>query len=174
MRSAVWCLLFLAGSALCAQEYFPPGVLGHTAQEHEIEADRYSEYLKALHEPSLWELSQHDPKAEVYRFTWLRSFHHPISVRLVIRPSGSSWSHSRMTSSKGGAQPGRIIRYSNSWETKGRTASFIDVLEHADFWDLPTLVDSSVGPNGEVTVTLDGAEWIVEGVKNGHYRVVLR
>lgn len=168
LSTVLW-LLALSAGALRAQEYFPPGVLGRTAQEHEFLANRYSRYLKALHEPSLWELSRRDPKVEVYRFLWLRSSHHPISVRLVVRASGSGWIHSNMTSGQGGHEPGRILRYSVSWLTKGKTRSFLDELQSADFWNLPAL--PAVVDTGSA---LDGAQWIVEGVKDGRYQVIDR
>lgn len=167
--SAVLCFLMLWACVLPGQEYFPPGVLGETPQEHEFNSHWYSRQLKALHEPSLWELSQRDPKAEVYRFLWLRSFHHPISVRLVVRSSGSGWMNSHMTSGKGGYAPGRITRYNIFWLTKSKTQSFLAALESADFWNLPTLL-----PAKENTVNLDGAQWILEGAKNGHYRIIDR
>ncbi|HXB71414.1 MAG TPA: hypothetical protein VNY05_24480 [Candidatus Acidoferrales bacterium] len=101
--AAAFCILTLAAAVLPAQQYFPPGV-------PESKANWYSRHLKALHEPSLWELSLHDPKAEVYRFVWLRAFHHPIAVRLVVRTSRSGWLNSRMTTGEGGHEPGRINR----------------------------------------------------------------
>ena len=152
-------LLLLVSAFLRAQQYFPPGTF-----ENEV---RYSRFLQALHEPSLWELSQKDPKAEVYRFFWLRSFDHPISVRLVVRPSGSGWLYARMTSGKGGYEPGRFTRVSQSWATKGKTQSLLTAFESVDFWNLPVLFDDHA-------VHLDGADWIFEGVRDGRYHVIER
>src|SRR5258708_39333972 len=100
-RSCILCVLTVAAGALPAQQYFPPGVLDSApqGQGHGTRAIWYAKHLKALHEPSLWEMAQ-DPKAEAYRFLWLRSFHHPIAVRLVVRSSGSGWMHTRMTSGR--------------------------------------------------------------------------
>jgi hypothetical protein len=104
----VFCLLTAAVVALPAQQYFPPGVLDTTPEDHDSKAKWYAVHLKALHEPSLWELSQ-NPNVEAYRFLWVRTFDHPIAVRLVVRASGSGWMHVRMTSGHGGYEPGRII-----------------------------------------------------------------
>jgi hypothetical protein len=158
---------------LPAQQYFPRGVLGATPQEHDFKASWYAKELRALHEPSLWELSQ-DPNVEAYRFLWLRSFHHPIAVRLVLRASGSGWMHVRMTSGQGGYEPGRIIRYGVSWLTKSKTQSLLSALAAARFWNLPTLAGTNAGPDGVQWIGTDGAQWIVEGVKNGQYHVVDR
>jgi hypothetical protein len=149
--------LLLAAGVLTAQQYFPPGVVGNDA--------RYSRHLKALREPSLWELSQADPNAEVYRFLWLRSLRHPIAIRVVVRSNGSGWIHSRMTTGKGGSEPGRITHSSVSWLRKARTRAWLTAFESADFWSLPTLLDA---------VHVDGAEWIFEGVRNGRYHVIDR
>ena len=125
--------MLLAAVVLPAQQYFPSGVLGRTPQEHESTAQWYSRHLKALHEPSLWELSQRDPKAEVYRFLWLRTFHHPVSVRLVVRAGGSGWMNVHMASGHGGYEPGRMSRYHLFWLTKAKTQSFLAQLDGAVF-----------------------------------------
>ncbi len=161
--------LLLVPGVLPAQQYFPTGILDKNAQGDQFRANWYSKHLKALREPSLWELSRQDPKAEVYRFLWLRSFHHPIAVRLVVRQNGSGWINSRETFGKGGFQPGGIDRYGVSWLRKGLTQSFLAAIESGNFWDLPTLADPS-----ENAAKLDGAQWIIEGVRNGNYHVVDR
>ena len=90
-----------------AQIYFPPGVLAGTTEASEVAANRYSAVLRSMHEPSLMELAQRDPKAEIYRFLWLRESDHPASIRFVTKPGGTGWFYRRMTSGKSGAQPGR-------------------------------------------------------------------
>ena len=175
MRLSTVLFLLLAGvGALPAQQYFPPGVLGATTQEHDFKANWYAKELKALHEPSLWELSHNDPNVEAYRFLWLRTFDHPIAARLVVRASGSGWMHARMTSGQGGHEPGRIIRWGVSWLTRAKTQSLLEALAAADFWNLPTLARLNADPDGVQRIGVDGARWIVEGVKNGQYHVVDR
>ena len=77
--------------------------------------------------------------------------------------------HVRMTSGKGGNNPGRMVRYGVSWLTKTKTQSFLAALENMNFWELRTLPVA----NDDI-VGLDGAQWIVEGVKNGQYHVIDR
>jgi hypothetical protein len=122
-----------------------------------------------MHEPSLWELSRRDPHTEAFRFLWLRSLHHPIVIRLVVRPSGSGWLDARMTGGSRGFAPGGIRRYSHSWLRKSQTQALIAAFESAGFWNLPTLEGSDNGVAG-----VDGARWIMEGVRNGQYHVVDR
>ena len=161
--------LTLASGALSAQQYFPPGVLDKNPRWDQLITNWYSSHLKALREPSLWELSRQDPKAEAYRFLWLRSFHHPIAVRLVVRADGSGWINLRETRGEGGdvSGGGGINRYGVSWLRKSLTQSFLVEVQNADFWNLPTFLDPD--PN---IAHLDGAQWIVEGVRNGEYHVV--
>jgi hypothetical protein len=149
--------LLIIPAMLAAQAYFPPGVL---------DSD-YSKYLKALHEPSLWELSQKDMNAEVYRFLWIRSFHHPIAVRLTVRQGGSGWIDSRMATGQSGDAPRRLMRYGRSWLTKGKTQSLLTAFESAGFWNLPALEKTT-------DIRLDGARWVFEGVRGGKYHVVDR
>jgi hypothetical protein len=162
--------LVLASGTLSAQQYFPAGVLDKDRQADQFKANWYSKQLKALREPSLWELSRQDPKAEAYRFLWLRSHHHPIAVRLVVRANGSGWINSRETRGQGSDLSGGsgINRYGVSWLRKSRTQSLLADVGNAGFWNLPTLLDPA--PPAHV----DGARWIVEGVRNGEYHVVDR
>jgi hypothetical protein len=154
-------LLLFAPAILAAQTYFPPGAL------EDSQVQWYSKQLKALHEPSLWELSQKDPNAEVYRFLYLRSFDHPISVRLILRKTGSGWLYAHMTSGTGGHAPGGIRRVNHSWQTHSKTQSLLASFDAAGFWALPTIETTS-------RIGVDGAQWIFEGVRNGQYHVVDR
>jgi hypothetical protein len=86
-----------------------------------------------------------------------------------MRASGSAWIHSALTTGHGGYEPGRIARYRVSWMTKAKTQSFLTALQNTNFWNLPT---QEVLPAN--AVTLDGAQWIVEGVKDGRYHVIDR
>jgi hypothetical protein len=147
----------LASATLPAQVYFHAGALPNESQ--------YSKHLKALREPSLLELSQKDPHAEVYRFLWLRSFHNTVSIRVVVHPSGSGRINARMLSRRG-PEPGGFRRYSTSWLRKSLTQQWLAAFEGAHFWDQPTLLPEAQKP--------DGAQWIFEGVRDGKYHVIDR
>jgi len=170
MRSAgAFILLTLAVQFGDAQTWFPPGVLGRTPEASEAAANQYSKFLKSLHEPSLLELAQRDPNAEAYRLLWLREFDRPASIRFVRKPGGTGWFYRRMTSGKGGAEPGRMSEYGMSWSWKSRSASFLRTVEDAGFWNLPTLADADRSANPACR-----AHWILEGIRNGQYHVVDR
>jgi len=75
--------------ALSAQDsYFPKGALSDYDRVDIGKADWYSGQLRALDEPSLLEEAK-NPSLESYRFVWLRTFHHPVAVRLDIMADGS-------------------------------------------------------------------------------------
>jgi hypothetical protein len=68
-------LLVLSGGSV-GQQYFPEAAFDEQKKSNDFTAQWYSQQLKALQEPSLWEMSK-SIKGQVYRFLWLRSFHHP-------------------------------------------------------------------------------------------------
>jgi hypothetical protein len=151
------------------QQFFPAGILGKNQKEDEFRNQWYSKQLRALREPSLWETSKRDVMVEEYRFLYLRSFHHPISVRLLLAPNKTATLFSKETNGKSG-EPGRLIRNRKTHLTKLQTQAFMDAPTDLRFWDLPTLLeekDSNV-------VNLDGAQWIFEGIKEGRYHIVDR
>jgi hypothetical protein len=151
-------ILLLTVWNVYGQQYFPPESMNQW----------YSDNLRALREPSLWETSKKDVGVEQYRFLYLRSFHHPISIRLVVNPDKTATLISKETSGKGG-KPGRLIRNRDSHLGKLQTEAFLTSLNDLSFWKLPT----SLVENNDV-VQLDGAQWILEGTKEGHYRIIDR
>jgi len=161
----IW--LTLTTGMCAAQTYFPTSVLGHTPEASNAAAMRYTAFLRALHEPSLFELAQRDPKAEAYRFLWLRESDRPAAIRFMKKPGGTGWFYRRMTTGTGGSVPGHIGEYGMSWSWKSRTASFLSTVEDSGFWKLPTLAEGDGGSGCR-------AHWIIEGVKNGQYHVVDR
>jgi hypothetical protein len=159
-------MILIGGVVASAAEYFPAGVLGDTADQHRFRADWYSKHLAAMGEPSLLELSRQDATAEVYRFLWLRSFHHPIAVRLLLRKDGTAMLISKETDGKGGYQPGKLTRNTTASLSKEQTELLLDQVQGAALWKLPTRQSEGIG--------LDGAQWILEMAKGGRYHVIDR
>jgi hypothetical protein len=121
----------------------------------------YSKMLFALHEPVL---SNYKGENEIYRFTLLRSFDHPLTVRLQKQGENISLI-SKITSGSGGYEPGYII-----WDTTfnlelAQMDTLNSLVEKAMFWNMPTQVNDG----GD-----DGAEWILEAVRDGRYHWVSR
>jgi len=158
-------ILLNSSGAVAQTRYFPPRSLDDDSRSDEFRSHWYSAALKALDEPSLWELSKLQ-KGESYRFLWLRSFHHPVAVRIDVRSDGSSQLVTKMTSGAGGYEPGQLTKSTSIGLTKVQTDRFLNKLKKHAFWELE--------PQNRESGGCDGAEWIIEGVRDGSYRIVLR
>jgi hypothetical protein len=146
-----------------ADYYFPDGSLDPSRSK--IDAmlrDWYSQYLRAMLEPSL---SCGERTGEfAYRFLWLRSFHHPICVR--IEKNGSSVTLNAVElDGTGGHAPGGIAKRIQRALSPAEQDKFTTRLNRIRFWEMR---------KNEARFGLDGAQWILEGTENGRYQVVER
>jgi hypothetical protein len=157
-------MTLLLVTVLCPAQtnYFPSGTFG----DDQFRVNWYSKALKSLREPSLYEPERIEG-TQSYRFLWLRSFHHPVSVRLDIKADGTALLTTRITSGAGGYDPGKLIQNRTRTISKERTDWFLNRIDESNFWKLPTV--EKMDAEG-----LDGAQWIIEGTKKGKYHVVDR
>ncbi len=152
------------------EEYFPSGIFSELPQRDHFRANWFGQTLSALSEPSLFELRT-DKGAQVYRFLWLPSFHRPISVRLAIRPDGSGSVIARSVDKHAGLltkekrDSGKLVLDTASIVSKAEVQEVLNQLQSLKFWSMTTKEDST---------GMDGAEWVLEGVKGGEYHVVDR
>jgi hypothetical protein len=144
-------------------KYFPESSLD--LRRHHFKSDWYSVQLDALQEPSLYQMAK-APNAESYRFLWLRSFNHPIAVRLDPKPDGTSVLTTKVASGAGGFRPGVLSENSSRLLTGEQTKMFLSKVTELGFWNAPNPVQDQRGT--------DGSQWIIEGVKDSHYHVVDR
>jgi hypothetical protein len=142
--------------------YFPPGVLSEHEWSDEFRAGWYAKHLRAMNEASFYFPENGDE--ERYRFLWLRSFHHPVVVR-IWNSGGEQFVNVKEMSGAGGYEPGKLIVNQTLKIAKGEWDEFRRLLEQTCYWELPT-EDERAG--------FDGAQWILEGVKGGRYHVVDR
>lgn len=121
----------------------------------------YGKHLTALEEPALNDSSA----TKVFRFTWLRSFHNPVAVRLENNKDRITlyW---KVSDGKGGYEPGKLITDKKKNLSVKEWAQFQQKIESLDFWNTSTSDNSVTG--------LDGARWILEGKEVGKYHVVDR
>jgi hypothetical protein len=131
------------------------------------QASWYSRQLKALDEPSLWQISQEKKNAVIYRFLWLRTFHHPVAVRVAITPDGAATIFIKTSSGAGGYDPGTLIQNENRTLSRDEVAHLMTQIETANFWRLATC-------DPKARHGMDGAEWVLEEVDHGNYHVVER
>ncbi len=137
--------------------YFPPWTFTSRAADFQI--FWYSRDLYALGEQPLWPIVPSG--LTVYRFTHLGAFTGPKSTALTLLPGGTGMIRIKALS------PGRdsVVMEDSRPVTVEQVRKFLDALNKADYWHVPTELPS---------LGLDGAEWILEAVQNGQYRVVLR
>ena len=146
------------------EPYFPDNIFSERQDLHDFTYAWYTKHLSALGEPSIYQLSK-NKDMKVFRFTLLPSFDHPIAVRIVINQDGTGILYAKMTDGKGGYDPGKISNTVEKKINKDIVKEFLNVIESENFWQLPT--------NKEV-LGLDGEQWIVEGLSNGHYHLADR
>jgi hypothetical protein len=159
-------LLLVCPATANQVSYFPPGILGEKPELSRFKEQWYSKELQLLREPSLWELSK-TQKSESYRFLWLRSFHPGIAIRIDLKADGSSIATIKIDNEKGKGEPTKLVKNKVIRLTEDQTQFFLDRVSDAQFWSLPTLDKTE-------PIHVDGAQWIIEGVKNGKYLILDR
>jgi hypothetical protein len=131
-----------------------------------FEVEWFGAHLAAANEPSLYLASRApDPAGGSYRFTWLRSFHAPVIVRIDEAPDGALRMTAKRLSGKGGYAPGRIA---------ARVERNLEADEAASLRRLLAQGDLAREPPVGCEVGIDGAQWIVETSVGGSYRFVNR
>ena len=143
-------------------EYFSAVALSENAWGRHFLNGWYSRQLKAMSELPLAALANED---ESYRFLWLRTFHHPIMVH-VWRTDTRHFMVVKRLNGRGGYDPGTFDLYWSRSLSDDEWDAFMMHLEHSQYWLMPTEDD---GPPAN-----DGAQWIMEGYREGRYHVVDR
>lgn len=122
----------------------------------------YSGQLRALNEPLIFD----QRNGTIYRFTWLRTFHHPVAIRVQKNKDKTllTW---KMSDGAGGYSPGELTVDKTRELTNSEWDEIQKLLDKAEYWDMPTNEQSDI-------MGTDGSQWIIEGVRNGKYNVVDR
>lgn len=125
----------------------------------------YSAELGVMNEARLWPTST---STESYRFTWLRSFHVPVVIR-VERSGGVAQLHVKqlgaMNVSSDGTHTGRLTVDRSRTLTSEEWSQLALKLQAANFWGLKVR-----HATGDKEVYADGASWLLEGTRSGLYR----
>lgn len=121
----------------------------------------YSKMLFALKEPIL---KNYQGNKEIYRFTWLRSFNHPVSIRLE-KQGDLIKLFTKVSNGAGGYVPGDLIVDKITDVTIQDYYTLQQKFEETKFWTLPT---------EKVDASSDGSIWIIEVAKNNRYHLVTR
>jgi hypothetical protein len=121
----------------------------------------YSKMLFGLHEPILYGSQD---TSEVYRFTWLRTFHKPISIR--VSNKSACVLVLKVADGAGGYDVGKLVQDTTFYISKNEWNEFLLRMGTMNFWNLSSADNSEQGK--------DGSEWILEGKKNEKYHFVSR
>lgn len=121
----------------------------------------YSKMLFGLHEPVLYQSSD---TTEIFRFTWLRTFHKPIAIRVTAK-NGEHILTLKVASGAGGYEVGNLVRDTSFYISNNEWNEFSSRMGAINFWSLSSQ-DNSRGK--------DGSEWILEGRGNEKYHFVTR
>jgi len=122
----------------------------------------YSKMLFKMKEPVL---INYKGDKEIYRFTWLRTFHHPVAVRLE-KQNNSIKLFSKVCNGAGGYEPGQLIFDTILNVRDDQYKLLIQKIDSINFWNLKTEQRKDAG--------LDGSEWIIEAVRDSKYHMVSR
>lgn len=140
---------------------------------------RSKDLVAAMRERPLTKPSaQHRASApnETYRFLWVRSFHHPVAVR-VERRNDEYLLVAKELDGEGGWAPGKLILNKSRALTGEEWSALTRQIKACDFWTLPVEEDQSfVDDSGRTIVWAmnDGAAWIMEGTRGDEYHLVVR
>ncbi len=159
--------LGLAAPAHAEDPYFPDlAFFPRDRDLNEIVVDLKAVHLRAMKEPSLWKLSQQDLGATAYRFLWLATGQHPISLRLE-RVGEDYLLHVARHDGPPGLTAGRPDL--DRWiKVDAQPAQkIIAQLDASKFWTAPVEVKESRGIG-------DGDVLLLEGAKGGRYHVITR
>ena len=136
-------------------QYFPSGTFSASTEKW------YGGRLCAMREEPL----ARSPADEAYRFLWLRSFHHPVSVRIEASSGTSALIAVELDGADGHEAGTAEVRAERSLSEQEWT-TLMAAIGPATFWDMPTQNPTGFGE--------DGAQWIIEGYRHGRYHVVAR
>lgn len=155
--------------------YFPLGVLKPLTPLVDSVSwldTHYSGNLYLMKEPVIYTDTSHN---EIYRFTWLRSFHNPITIRIekqdgkymlywkyfVDLRDDPNW---KLYDARFDTIKQKMIVKQQEID-ENRWIEFKNLLHQIDFWNMET---------NKRIMGFDGADWILEGKTNSQYHVVDR
>jgi hypothetical protein len=144
------------------QRYFPRGRLSANDWQDRFKANWYSRSLTVMKEPSLSVGQKRE--TESYRFLWLRSFDNPIVVR-IWRSESNVYLITKQLDGDGGHHPGKLVVNKSRSLSMKEWDEFTALLQQSSYWTQPTTIDD---------LGNDGAQWILEGAKEGRYHIVDR
>lgn len=134
-----------------------------------LKPNAYAEFLLAVKEPPLCK-GPIAASAESYRFIWIPTFLHPVFMRVDVQKDGTAILRVKTLSGQGGYDWGKLRTNTSRKLEPNEEETLFTTLADIGFWDLPARVEF----DDPYSVTLDGTEWVIEGVRNGECHAVSR
>ena len=119
----------------------------------------YSKHLYALNEPLLYNKLT---TKETYRFTWLRTFHNPVVIR-IEKSNNNYMLYWKVCNGAGGYSPGKLKKNKQKKISLDDWNGFNNLLDSIDYWNI-----KKTG----ALIFCDGARWILEGSTRDKYYVI--
>jgi hypothetical protein len=142
-----------------------------------FKAQWYARQLQALQEPVL--CCESLSGGRVVRFLWLRSFQHPVVIRLNEMTAGSWRLMTKTGSGAGGGDPGTVATANERTLTAADAAALPALFKPTSwFWNTASAQAITTGKCAPdktcVTLTGDGSQWIIEVRDGNRYHYVDR
>lgn len=108
-------------------------------------------FLQKINEPCLYQNNKIEAQ-RIFRFTWLRSFHNPVCLRLEDN-RGKYTLYWKLLDGAGGYDYGKLTTLKSKTLSENEWSKFLSLFEKANFEDLPNRVYYPM---------TDGASWTLE------------
>ena len=125
------------------------------AQLSDWQTYRFSQSLHKLNESSIY-YKNNNKEIDKYRFTWLRSFHVPITISI------EKTSNKIKLSWKKGNKSGVVRKKGSKRISKQQWSKFIKLIEESNFENLP---------NEKYVPMTDGASWTLEYKSDNGFKI---
>ena len=158
-------------------DFFPASAFDTDQVRNEIYQRWYGEPLAAMREPSLlgWTTRPDNKGIQVYRFLWLRSFDHPVAVRVQKEQDGNVRLFTKVLDGHDGG--GKLIVEKTKLITNEEWLGLLKRIRDSEFWAIATNEQNWYYTEDGMIAgwsTKDGAEWVMEGSVGDNYHVVAR
>lgn len=144
--------------------YFPQAAFYADRQRDQLVRSWYARYLAQMKEPSLLD-SDTSENNGIYRFTWLRSFHSKVVVRVWTDVDGGMLTVKELTPEHENLA-GHLSVDQTRRLTTDELAEFVRLFNKLCFWTLPSTPGDAIAT--------DGAWWVFEVNSAGYYQVIAR
>jgi hypothetical protein len=141
----------------------------HISSYQSLEPGMYSKLLDSINEQPFCEapIPNH---VEYYRFLWDPAFLPTVFMRVDMQQNGTAILHVKMLN--GGYSSNRLVAQKNITRdlSPDEEVTMLTTLADMGFWNLPSRIEFK----DPFLITVDGTQWVIEGVRDGNCHAVTR